>query len=263
MLGLGRLAPVAEPSAGFDRPPPRPYVVARRLACLPEPGMRVAVLSDLLMRLAPEPAAWLLDSIATAGRAGGPPFDIALMTAVDAVERDRLPYPWRRDVYGAARRAGLSAAAELLVSTPAAERSDRAAAPRPLVPGTRPLSLGERKALARSWRQDVLERLLGDPHVDVVRKLLQNPHVTEAAVLRIATSRRSSPQVLEAVLSARRFSSRPRVRMALVRNPNLPVPTAVRLLGLLRRTDLRQLARDPKLPPAVAEAVRRRLTPHC
>ncbi len=225
--------------------------------------MRAAVLADLVAGMPAEAAAWLLDSLATAGRAGGPPFDVALMAAVDAVEQDRLPYDVRRGIFCAARRVGLQAAAELLLTTPANRGDRRAAAPRPLVPGTRPLTLGERKALARSWRQDVIERLLVDPHVDVVRRLLANPHVTEDAVLRIATNRRSTPEVLEAVLAARRFSSRPRVRLALVRNPNLPVATAVRLLGLLRRTDLVELARDPSLPAPVAEAVRRRLAPRC
>ncbi|RMG94894.1 MAG: hypothetical protein D6705_14970 [Deltaproteobacteria bacterium] len=239
----------------------RPYTVARRLACLPEPAMRAAVLTDLLRALPREDAAWLLDTLATAGRAGGPPFDVALMAAVDAVEQDRLDREVRWEIFAAARRMGLSAAMELLSSTPSEHRDVDAAAPRPLVPGTRPLTLGERKALARTWRQDVIERLLVDPHVDVVRLLLQNPHVTEDAVLRIATNRRASSEVLEAVLAARRFSARPRVRLALVRNPNLPVATALRLLGLLRHTDLRELAKDPSLPAPVASAVRRRLRP--
>jgi hypothetical protein len=51
------------------------------------------------------------------------------------------------------------------------------------------------------------------------------------------------------------------VRRALVRNPRLPQATALRLLGLLNRRELEEIARDPHLPPRLAAAVRRRLRP--
>jgi hypothetical protein len=235
--------------------------VAQRLAALPERDMRVARLAELVAAVAPVQAAWLLDALATAGRAGGPPFDVSLLAAVDLFgDDDRLPYAQRRAIYEAAEAHGLAACMDLLSSSQSLA-DDKAAVPRPLVPGTRPLTLGERKSLARSWDRNVLERLLVDPHVDVVRLLLANPHVTEDDVLRIATARHASAAVLGLVLRARRFGTAPRVRRALVRNPKLPQATALRLLGLLNRRELEEIARDPHLPPRLAAAVRRRLRP--
>jgi hypothetical protein len=237
--------------------------VALRLAALPERDMRVAKLAELVLATQPAEAAWLLDGLATAGRAGGPPFDVSLLAAVDLFGDDRLPYAQRRAIFEAAEAHGLAACMDLLWSPRALQAlgEAQAAEPRPLVPGTRPLTLGERKSLARSWDRNVLQRLLEDPHMDVVRLLLGNPHVTEDDILRIATARHASAVVLGLVLGSRRFGTAPRVRRALVRNPKLPVDTALRLLGLLNRRELEEIARDPHLPPRLGAAVLRRLRP--
>lgn len=235
--------------------------VASRLAALPEREMRAARLGEFLASQEPAAAAWLLDSLATAGRAGGPPYDVALLAAVDlAGSPELLPYERRRAIFEAADAHQLRGCKELLMSESQPE-SSRGAKPRPLVPGTRPLTLGERKSLARSWDRQTLERLLTDPHHDVVGLLLRNPHVTESDILRIATSRRSSAVVLGLVLKAKRWGTRPGVRRALVRNPNLPLATALRLVGLLNRSEQRELADDPSLPDALHDALSRRLRP--
>ena len=222
--------------------------------------MRVAALREQILARDPEGAAWLLDALATAGRAGGPPYDLSLLAAIELTSGDRLAYAERKAIYEAAERHNLESCKELLFSSEAREEDEDAAAPRPLVPGTRPLTLGERKSLARSWKREVLERLLVDPHVDVVELLLRNPRLTESDVLRIATARRASAAVLELVLSTRRWACRARVRRALLRNPNLPEASALRLVGLLNRTELGDLGRDPALPASVLAAIRRRQT---
>jgi hypothetical protein len=235
------------------------HAVAQRLAVLPEQAMRVAALCEQLLQRDAEAAAWLLDALATAGRAGGPPYDLSLLAAIELAGSDRLPYEDRRAIFEAAERHGLESCKELLFSSRPDGDVAQASAPRPLVPGTRPLTLGERKSLARSWKRDVLERLLVDPHIDVVDLLLRNPRLTEDDVLRIATARRASPAVLELVLQNRRWNCRSRVRKALLHNPNLPEADALRLVGLLNRTELRELADDHRLSSNVNFAVRRRL----
>lgn len=254
---------MADDASADEGPEPasvEPRRVALRLAALPERSMRAARLAQILEASSPDQAAWLLDALATAGRAGGPPFDVSLLAAVDLFGETRVSYANRRAIFEAAEAHGLHACMDLLRS-PEQIADEQPAAPRPLVPGTRPLTLGERKSLARSWDRTVLERLLVDPHTDVVRQLLGNPHVTEDDILRIATARASSAAVLELVLRSRRFGTHPRLRRALVRNPKLPLATALRLVGLLNRQELREIARDPHLPPRLAAAVERRLRP--
>lgn len=238
------------------------HAVARKLAALPELAMRVASLAEIIEQREPDDAAWLLDALATAGRAGGPPFDVSLLAAVELFNGERCDYERRRALYLAAERMNLEACKELLYTAELEPHDDeQASRPRALVPGTRPLTLGERKSLARSWKREVLERLLLDPSLDVVAMLLDNPRLTEDDVLRIATARRASGGALMLVLGHRRWNCRPRVRRALLLNPRLPLAAAVRLVGLLNRSETVELARDPALPAPVTRALRRRLTP--
>jgi hypothetical protein len=246
---------------GTAVPELQPFDVATRLAVLPDRAMRAARLAELLRAATPDAAAWLLDALATAGRTG-PPYTVALLAAVDLVGSDRLADEERAAIELAAESLGLLACRDLLLPE-SAEDAYAAAAPRALVPGTRPLTLGERKALARSWHRDTLQRLLVDPHVEVVTLLLANPHVTEEDVLRIATARRSSAAVLARLLESPRWSTRVRVRRALVGNPRLPLPIALRLVGLLSAPELRDVALDPNLRAPLRAAIDRRLRPVC
>jgi hypothetical protein len=103
-----------------------------------------------------------------------------LLAAVELTSGDLLSYDERSALYHAADTRGLEACKELLFSAElSGEDHARASAPRALTPGTRPLTLGERKSLARSWDRNVLTRLLIDPNHDVVALLLQNPRITE------------------------------------------------------------------------------------
>jgi hypothetical protein len=65
--------------------------------------------------------------------------------------------------------------------------------------------------------------------------------------------------MLELILHNRRWNCRSRVRRALLHNPNLPEADALRLVGLLNRTELRDFASDHRLSSNVNFAVRRRL----
>ena len=239
-----------------------PFDVATRLAVLPDRAMRAARLAELVRAAPPDAAAWLFDALVTAGRSGGPPYTVALLAAVDLVGSDRLAHDERAAIVEAADMLGLLACKDLLWPDDE-EAAIKASAPRPLVPGTRPLTLGERKALARSWHRETLQRLLVDPHVDVVTLLLANPHVTEDDILRIATARRSSAAVLGRLLESPRWSTRGRVRRALVGNPRFPLASALRLVGLLSESELRDVGLDPNLLPELRAAIDRRLRPLC
>jgi hypothetical protein len=237
--------------------------LARRLAALPDRQMRCARLGEWLEQMPPQAAAWIIDTFATVGRAGGPPFDIGLLAVIDVASNERLSYECRSAIFSAAEALSLAACKEMFLSdAPQGDLGNaEAGAPRPLSGSSRPLSLGERKALARSWRRDVLERLVTDPHIDVVRLLLANPRVAERDILRIATSRRSSSDVLLLLLRSPRWGTSPSVRRALIRNPNTPISIALRLVGLLNRAELHELARDPSLPVPLRNALNRRLRP--
>lgn len=247
----------AEDDADFLR------TVASALAVLPEQKMRAAKLHERLKALSPEEAAWLLDGLATAGRAGGPPFDLALLAAVELAGSERLEYELRSTIFEAAERLNLHACKELFFSHTLGldEDAEAAARPRALIPGGRPLTLGERKAMARGWDRSSLELLLLDPHADVIALLLDNSRITESDVLRLATARRATARALQLIMDHHRWCVRPNVRRALLRNPRFAEASALRLVGLLNRPELLELKNDTLLPRRVLGAIRRRLRP--
>lgn len=115
----------------------------------------------------------------------------------------------------------------------------------------RPLTLGERKSLARRPDRAMMERLLRDPHPDVIRMVLANPKVVEEDVLAVAARRPCRPDVLAEVARQPRWAHRPRIRMALVLNPDTPLEIAAPVAGLLMRHELRLVATSPTVAPAV------------
>lgn len=203
-----------------------------------------------------EAATWvdvLADLVARTARTSDGDTRAALETLAQAVADPALSYEVRGRLYGAARAAGHDAVARLFLdASPATatedELEDALDPERPLRPRGRALTLGERKALARGTRRDVLVPLLRDPHPDVVEILLGNPHLTERDVVTIAALRPAVPASLALVAAHPRWSARYGVKRAVVRNPYTPVHVAVRLATTLRRGDLVEIARDASLP---------------
>ncbi len=178
----------------------------------------------------------------------------ALEALAGALSSDELvPYPIRVELYEAAAAAGYDEIARMLLEgrQPQVAKSD--AAERPLEPRGRPLTLGERKSLARGHRRDILEKLFKDPHPDVVVLLLANPHITEKDVVSIATMRPAKPAALEVIATSERWIPRYAVKRALAFNPYTPIHHAVRLVTSLVEADLRSVANDENLAPAVRE----------
>ncbi len=118
---------------------------------------------------------------------------------------------------------------------------------------SRPLTLGERRALARQPDRTIIDLAIGDPHPMVTAKLLDNPRLTEANVLRMAARRPVPARVLAEIGLHPKWRSRVRPATALVRNPHTPVPVALSLLPLLTARVVAELRRDAGIPAVVKE----------
>jgi hypothetical protein len=115
----------------------------------------------------------------------------------------------------------------------------------------RPLTLGERKSLARTHDRSLIQRVVRDPHPDVIRILLDNPSLTEEDVVRVCAARPNDPNVLQTVYRHRRWVVRYRPRNAILRNPDTPLDTALLLAPLLRKGELKEAATSSELAPAL------------
>jgi hypothetical protein len=232
-----------------------------KLSALRDARMRVAVLAEHLASKSADAAVEeLAQVIRRSVRQGDGGAVMALgCLALALGPAQVVSYEQRRELYTTARKRAHDAVARLFLDAgpvPGMVAGDPLAPERPLTPSGRPLTLGERKSLARGHRRELLLQLLRDPHPDVVAVLVDNPHITERDVLVLAARRPSTAEALAHVAASRRWLPRHGIRVALVKNPYTPVPWAVRLATTLRPSDLREVAADANLAPLVREQAR-------
>jgi len=231
-----------------------PEHIIARLKALRDPWIRVRVLVQALRE--GDPTAWVqvLATIMTRAHTTEHPDVSEVLDAITHAAADAaLPYATRQRLYEAAMWQQLPVIARLfLVASPPTIGSSQLAkslAPgRSLRPSDRPLTLGERKSLARTHDRAQILLLLRDPHPAVVAILLDNPHITEADIVRIAVARQAVPASLATLAAHPRWSVRHAVKRALVLNPSTPLADAIRIATTLRSQELRELAADPSVP---------------
>jgi hypothetical protein len=217
--------------------------------------MRVLTLVEALGQ--GEPSAWVEALAAIVTRAHLVDDADAMETlqcVTHAAAEPSLPYELRQRLYEAAIERNLATIARLfLVASPQSDlprQLEKQLGPeRPLRPNdSRPLTLGERKALARTHRRDKLLLLIRDPHPQVVAIVLDNPHVTEQDVVKMAAARPAVPESLSKIAAPPGWWVRHPVTRGLVRNPSTPLAAAIRSATTLRAPELVELANDHSLP---------------
>ncbi|MEM9190348.1 MAG: hypothetical protein AAGF12_14280 [Myxococcota bacterium] len=229
--------------------PANRHTLGDRLAALRDPELRVRYVQHELRRLSPEEVVELL--ALASGRASlrsrpHPELFLALTVALSD-----LP-DIRAQVRQAAANRGQAEVLQLL------QRPDPENAPVRKTPerGGRPLTLGERKALARRNDRDLIARALRDPHPDVIAILLGNPTVTEDDIVRMCARRPLEEATVRVVFRHTKWIVRYRVRRALALNPNTPLDVSLPLAPQLTASDRRLVASSEELASELRAACR-------
>lgn len=132
----------------------------------------------------------------------------------------------------------------------------RRAADRHLAARLPGLTLGEKIALARRAAAGILGRLRHDPSPRVIAAMLENPRLTEGLLAPLVHAETAPPAVLEAIARNARWGVRYGLRVGLSRNPRTPTAVALALLPQLKKPDLRAVAVNPRLAPALRQRAR-------
>ncbi len=113
-------------------------------------------------------------------------------------------------------------------------------------------TLGERRSMSKLNIKDTIDRLLSDPDPMVITNILNNPRVTEREILKIASKRPNSPNILKLVATHRVWSKRYAVKVAIASNPYSLPRISIALLELLLTQDLKAIAEDANIHPQVS-----------
>ncbi len=154
-------------------------------------------------------------------------------------------YEARVAVYEVAEEQGDEAVMRHLRNAPAVRELENAQKVLPKV--LQAVPLGRRRALAKGFDETMIDNLAFDPDPIVIRNLLRNPRVSEQHVLRLAGRRPVSSTALVEIAQSERWRVRPRVKLALARNPYTPPTIVVALTAELAPRDLDEMVRDETL----------------
>jgi len=200
-----------------------------------------------LSELAPTEAIELLHEVQRLSREGWLPACEVLPAFTRALEREAADIPHFEDL----RRVATlheQADVELLFAQGQPSREYNADAAARADAKLFNMPLGYLKQQARLTKNpDELARLAVASNPTVVREVLKNARLTEAVVVRIAARRPARPEPLTEIWASARWCQRPAVRRALVLNPYLPPEVGTKIVPLLSRAELAEVAEDSGL----------------
>lgn len=113
------------------------------------------------------------------------------------------------------------------------------------------LAVGEKVSIARRASPGLLAHLRHDPSPRVIAAILDNPRLTEDILAPVAHGAATPGPVLSLIAADRRWGVRYGIQVALARNPGTPLAASLKLLPLLRKSELKAVASDPRLSEAV------------
>jgi hypothetical protein len=121
------------------------------------------------------------------------------------------------------------------------------------------ISLGERISLARRSSGRVAAALLLDRESRVWQTALENPRLVESAIVTALLRPGPSPAFVKAVCHHSKWSVRPEIRIALLRNEYTPMARALEFARRLPPAQLRDVLHSSRLPESIKTYLRKDL----
>ena len=229
----------------------------RRLGVVPEPAMREALWRETFSDSAPHEVFERVAEVLAAIPSRSEHSQLAFLSLARFLQRHRDDA--RRILMPVATAEGHAEILSMLVEENPLKKPGPGELAPPRLSEDREITLGERRSWARRHDRDLLARLLADPDPMVITNLMRNPRIIEADVLRIVSRRPNSAAILTEVFQHPRWGRRPQIRLSLVLNPYTPLEISVGLLGLLNRSELRQVGQEQSIHPILRGQARGRL----
>jgi hypothetical protein len=226
------------------------------VVAIPDVAMRVAYVRHQLTRMPPELVADVVAIAANLNETRIPP-NPQLLLSISLALADESANDIRRAALGVAASRGQRDVVLLLgrrMKGGEAEDEEEDERQIPDFGAGRPLTLGERKSLARKRDRDLIMRVLRDPHADVIEILLGNPAVTEDDVIRLAARRPVGSTILRKIFRSTRWIVRYRIQRVLCLNPHTPLDVSLSLVRHLNAVDRKLVRESTTLPEELRRA---------
>jgi hypothetical protein len=113
------------------------------------------------------------------------------------------------------------------------------------------MSVSEKIKLATLGNKEARTLLVRDANKLVTMAAATSPRITDGEIIGLANSRTVNGDVLRYIYSTREFLKTYAIKISLVKNPKVPLPTALKLMITLQEKDIKELARDRNVPQTI------------
>ncbi|MFB1479031.1 hypothetical protein [Corallococcus sp. RDP092CA] len=113
------------------------------------------------------------------------------------------------------------------------------------------MSIAEKIKLGTLGNKEARSALIRDTNKLVCVAVIRSPRITDGEVLACAANRAINEDVLRVIYNNREWTKMQKVKLALVKNPKVPLTVTMKFLNTLRDAELKDLSRDKNVPAAV------------
>ncbi|MFY2559724.1 hypothetical protein ACN469_18960 [Corallococcus terminator] len=113
------------------------------------------------------------------------------------------------------------------------------------------MSIAEKIKLATLGNKEARTALIRETNKLVAVAVIRSPRITDGEVLSFAANRAMMDDVLRVIYGNREWTKNVKVKLALVKNPKVPLTVSMKFLNALRENEIKDLSRDKNVPAAV------------
>jgi len=121
------------------------------------------------------------------------------------------------------------------------------------------MSIAEKIKLATKGNKEARSYLLRDSNKLVSVAVIRSPKITDGEILAVANNRAAQDEVLRVVYGNREWLKMYPVKLALTKNPKVPLPVALKFLAQLRESEVKELTKNKNVPSGVQLMARKML----
>ena len=110
------------------------------------------------------------------------------------------------------------------------------------------MTIAEKIKLATLGNKEARSFLIRDTNKLVCTAVIRSPRITDGEVLNCASNKAVNEEVLRIIYNSREFTKNYKIKMALLKNPKLPLAVGMKFLNTLRENDVKDLSRDKNVP---------------
>jgi hypothetical protein len=113
------------------------------------------------------------------------------------------------------------------------------------------MSIAEKIKLATLGNKEARGILIRDSNKLVCTAVIRSPRITDGEVLLCAGNKVINEEVLRFIYNHREWTKNYKIKLALLKNPRLPLSVGMKFLNTLRESDIKELARDKNVPASL------------